>query len=150
MLKILRRIEDALLAILLTAMIGVAATQVIMRNLFDGGLLWGDSAVRVMVLWVALVGAMVASRTDAHIRIDIAGRFLSDSVQPYVSRFVHLFTTVVLVLFSYSSFEFVRYEYIDGTTAFGSVPAWLCEAIIPIGTGIMALRYALHTVKATK
>jgi len=27
------------------------------------------------------------------------------------------------------------------------VPAWLCEAVMPLGSGIMALRYALHMVK---
>jgi len=27
------------------------------------------------------------------------------------------------------------------------VPAWLCEAVMPLGSGIMALRYASHMVK---
>ena len=47
-------------------------------KLFDGGVYWGDSAVRVMVLWVTMLGAMVASRDDSHIRIDLVGRFLKD------------------------------------------------------------------------
>ena len=70
----LRRIEDALLVVLLTSMIGVAVAQIFLRNFFDSGLYWGDAAVRVMVLWVAMVGAMLASRNDEHIRIDIAER----------------------------------------------------------------------------
>ncbi|MEM9621755.1 MAG: TRAP transporter small permease subunit [Pseudomonadota bacterium] len=73
----LRRLEDLLLALLLSGMIGMAAAQVILRNLFDSGILWGDSAVRVLVLWVAMIGAMVASRQDEHIRIDIAGRYIT-------------------------------------------------------------------------
>ena len=67
-----------LLALLLTSMIGIAAFQVVLRNFFDSGLYWGDSAVRVMVLWVAMLGAMVASRKDEHIRIDLVARFASD------------------------------------------------------------------------
>ena len=62
--------------LLLLGMIGMAAGQVLLRNFFDGGVYWGDSAVRVMVLWVTMLGAMVASRDDSHIRIDLVGRFL--------------------------------------------------------------------------
>ncbi|MXY05116.1 MAG: TRAP transporter small permease, partial [Gammaproteobacteria bacterium] len=46
-LKALRRIEDGVLALILAAMIALAAYQVIARNLFDTGLLWGDALVRV-------------------------------------------------------------------------------------------------------
>ena len=51
----LKRCEDALLVLLLLGMIGMAAGQVLLRNFFDG-VYWGDSAVRVMVLWVTMFG----------------------------------------------------------------------------------------------
>ena len=51
----LKRCEDALLVLLLLGMIGMAAGQVLLRNFFDGGVYWGDSAVRVMVLWVTML-----------------------------------------------------------------------------------------------
>jgi TRAP-type C4-dicarboxylate transport system permease small subunit len=146
LLAFVRRVEEALLAILLAAMIFVAAAQVVLRNFFEGGIYWGDSAVRVMVLWVALLGAMVASRRDEHIRIDIAGRFLPAHLKPHVSRVVSLFTCVVLCIFTWYSIDFVRYEYEDGTLAFAQVPAWVCEAIMPFGAGVMALRYGLLTI----
>ena len=146
LLALVRRLEEALLAILLTSMIGVAAAQVVLRNFFEGGIYWGDSAVRVMVLWVALLGAMVASRHDEHIRIDIAGRFLPPNLKLHTTRLVSLFTCVVLGIFTWYSIDFVRYEYEDGILAFGQVPAWVCEAIMPIGGGVMALRYALLTI----
>jgi TRAP-type C4-dicarboxylate transport system permease small subunit len=142
-----QRLEEALLVMLLTAMISVAAVQVVLRNFFDSGLYWGDSAVRVIVLWVALLGAMVASRHDEHIRIDIAGRYLPPGVRAYVTRLVSLFTCVVLTVFTWYSIDFVRYEYEDGTIAFASVPSWMCEVIMPVGAGVMALRYALLTIK---
>ena len=143
----LRRLEDALLALLLTSMIGVAVLQIILRNFFDSGLFWGDSAVRTMVLWVAMLGAMVASRNDEHIRIDLAGQYLTGPARVWVSRLVNAFVCVVLLIFSWYSLEFVRYEYEDQAIAFASVPAWLCESIMPAGAFIMAMRYALLTVR---
>lgn len=143
----LRRLEDLLLALLLSGMIGMAAAQVILRNLFDSGILWGDSAVRVLVLWVAMIGAMVASRQDEHIRIDIAGRYITGRLRPHLSRIVNLFTCAVLALFAWSSWQFVQFEIEDQTIAFANVPAWMCEIIMPVGAGIMALRYALQVIK---
>ena len=142
----LHAIENGLLALLLSSMIGVAALQVIMRNFLDSGLYWGDSAVRVMVLWVAMLGAMVASRNDDHIRIDLVNHFLPDNVKRHTRRIINFFTCAVLVLFTWSSAVFVGYEYEDQTMAFGQVPAWMCEIIMPIGAGIMSLRYAIQII----
>lgn len=149
-LRLIHHAEEALLALLLTAMILLSASQVVLRNFFDSGLYWGDSAVRVVVLWVAMLGAMIASRRNEHIRIDIASRFVSPKFKPYMSRFVSAFTCLVLLIFAWYSIEFVRYEFEDGTIAFGVVPAWLCEIIMPIGAAVMALRYAILTVVPAK
>jgi TRAP-type C4-dicarboxylate transport system permease small subunit len=147
----LRRCESALLVVLLLGMIGMAAGQVLLRNFFDSGVYWGDSAVRVMVLWVTMLGAMVASRDDSHIRIDLVGRFLQDLKKPLlessVARINYGFTCFVLVLFCWASGQFVYYEYVDQSIAFAKVPAWICEMVMPLGSGVMALRYALHVIK---
>jgi TRAP-type C4-dicarboxylate transport system permease small subunit len=62
-LVFLSRVEDVILVILLSTMIGMAAFQILFRNLFDAGIVWGDILVRILVLWLGLVGAMVATRT---------------------------------------------------------------------------------------
>lgn len=128
-------------------MIGVAAFQVVARNLFDSGLLWGDGFVRVLVLWVTLLGAMVASRNDEHIRMDLLGRLLDPRWSRRLRRLTSVFTVLILALFTWHSARFVWLDYQDGITAFAGVPAWICEIIMPVGAGVMALRYLLHTVK---
>lgn len=143
----LRLVENGLLALLLATMIGVAAYQVIARNLFDAGLLWGDGLVRVLVLWVTLLGGMVASRHDEHIRMDVVARFLDPRWNRVLRRVTSAFTMLICALFAYHSARFVWLDYEAGVTAFAGVPAWLCEAIMPIGAGVMGLRYLLHTVK---
>lgn len=146
-LAFLRRLEDGILVSLLILMIGMAASQVVLRNFFDSGLYWSDSLVRVAVLWVALVGAMVASRDDSHIRIDLVSRVVSPAYKHRVQRLTRLFTFGVLCLFTWGSGNFVYYEYVDEAIAFGDVPAWLLEVIMPIGGGVMAIRYLLLAIK---
>ncbi|MDG1704071.1 MAG: TRAP transporter small permease [Pseudomonadales bacterium] len=146
-LAFLRRLEDGILVSLLILMIGMAAGQVVLRNFFDSGLYWSDSLVRVAVLWVALVGAMVASRDDSHIRIDLVSRLVSPAYKHWVERLTRLFTFIVLCLFTWGSGNFVYYEYVDEAIAFGDVPAWMLEVIMPVGGGVMAVRYLLLSIK---
>ena len=139
-------IERGLLALLLTAMVLIAALQVVLRNFFDSGLYWGDSAVRVAVLWVAMIGAMVASRSDEHIRIDLANHFLGPKARAWLKRVVNLFTCIVLGIFAWTSLTFFEIEYEDQTQAFAAVPVWVCVLIIPVTSAVMALRYALQVI----
>jgi TRAP-type C4-dicarboxylate transport system permease small subunit len=146
LINALHKLESGLLALILFLLIVLAAYQVAARNFFDSGLLWGDGFVRVAVLWVTLIGAMVASRTDDHIRMDVVSRYLPDGMRHLAQRLTALFTSIVCGLFTWHSLSFIRFEYEDGTLAFGVVPAWVCELIMPVGFAIMGLRYVLHMV----
>ena len=81
LLRILSRIEDGLLVGLLGMMIIMSAGQILLRNVFDSGFSNVEPFVRMLVLWVAMAGAIVASRQDKHINIDIASRFMPPSMK---------------------------------------------------------------------
>jgi len=141
----IRRVENALLVTTVLAMVGLGGTQIILRNLFDTGIVWSETMLRVMVLWVGMLGAIVASRRNRHIRIDILSRFLSPTWQVR-SRFVtHSLTAVVCALLAYHSLRLVLMDYEAATIAFANVPVWVCELIMPLGFGIIALRYFVDT-----
>ena len=145
LIKLLRLAEDSILVASLSVMIGLAAYQVIARNFFDIGILWGDSLVRVLVLWITFAGATVASRNDEHIRMDLLARYVNPSSQVLLVRFRCLFTAALAATFTWFSLQFVLLDYEDGIIAFANVPAWVCEAVMPVGGAIMTVRYLLHT-----
>ncbi|MGB2927614.1 MAG: TRAP transporter small permease [Desulfobacterales bacterium] len=140
---ILHRVEDAILVGLLLLMIGMAVTQIFLRNLFEAGIVWSDVMVRILVLWVGLIGAMVASRQDNHIAIDVLDRYLPERAKVYTNFVVRLFTALICTIVAYYSLLFVQMEFTDGGMAFARVPTWLCEAIIPFAFTVIALRYFL-------
>jgi len=153
-LLILYRIEDAILVGLLLLLIGLAAWQIFLRNLFESSIFWGDILTRILVLWIGLVGAMVASRQNNHINIDILTRYLSDRKKQIVNSITGLFTTVICSVIAWHSFRFVQMEFESKNIAFAQVPAWVCEAIIPFAFAVIALRYFIlslmnfiHSVK---
>jgi len=139
----LYRLEDGILFALVLLMIGMAVTQILLRNLFHSAIIWGDMLVRILVLWIGLIGGMIASRQDNHIRIDIVARYLPKGVEVAVQGIVKLFASLVCAIMSYYSLEFVKMEFEDGGIAFANVPAWVCEAIIPFAFTIISLRYLI-------
>lgn len=139
----LHRLEDGILFGLLLLMIGMAVTQILLRNLFHSAIIWGDMLVRILVLWIGLIGGMIASRQDTHIRIDIVTRYLPKRAEVAVQGIVKLFASSVCVIMSYYSLEFVKMEFEDGGIAFANVPSWVCEAIIPFAFTIISLRYLI-------
>ncbi|MFT6012233.1 MAG: TRAP-type C4-dicarboxylate transport system permease small subunit, partial [Candidatus Azotimanducaceae bacterium] len=74
--RYLHRLEDSLLVFSLLAMLLIALGQIVLRNGFDSGVLWAESFARILVLWVAMLGAMVATRENNHISIDAVSRYL--------------------------------------------------------------------------
>ncbi len=140
---ILQKIEDGILTGLLLIMILMAVLQIFLRNFFESGILWGDELVRVLVLWIGLIGAMIASRNNHHISIDIITRYLPERIKPWTSLLTALFTTIVCTTMTWFSTAFVLLEKQDGLIAFAAVPAWVCESIIPISFAIISLRYLI-------
>src|SRR4030067_3823713 len=69
---------DGFLVALLAAMIGFAATQILLRNVFDSGITWAEPLVRLLVLWVGLARAIEATRQNDLIAINLLLRFLSE------------------------------------------------------------------------
>ena len=75
LIKLINVIEDSLLVVILSSMIILAVYQIISRNLFSEGIVWIDPLLRTLVLWIGLVGAVVATRTDHHIQINIFAKY---------------------------------------------------------------------------
>ncbi|MBW2444001.1 MAG: TRAP transporter small permease subunit, partial [Deltaproteobacteria bacterium] len=55
------QVETVLVTILLTVMILMTFAQIVLRNLFATGIDWGDALVRYLVVWLAFVGAAIAT-----------------------------------------------------------------------------------------
>jgi TRAP-type C4-dicarboxylate transport system permease small subunit len=139
--------EDALLITLLTAMILVAGAQIVLRNLFDGAILWADPLLRVAVLWVGMIGAMVATRSDKQIAIDALSRFLPQHWKFRIRVVTDLFTAAVSAVVAWSAFRLMMGDREAGGMAISFVPVWVCESILPVAFAVIALRYLLFAVE---
>ena len=139
----MRWIGNALLVGLFLVMLSVAAFQVLARE-FGMGFYWGDSLVRMAVLWVTMVGAVVAIGDSKHIRIDLVDRFLPKTALRFTNAIVCLATAVICGVFGYYALDMVGWDYVDGTLGVGRAPAWIFETIIPGAAFLMVIRFTLQ------
>ena len=142
----IHRIENNLVILLLASILIFAITQVILRNFFDSGIVWGESLLRILVLWLGLAGAIVASRQGKQLNIDVLSQYIPDRYKSYIKQLNFLFTALVCLTISYYSFEFTYLEYTEGSYAFEQVPAWLSISIIPIAFAMMSIKYILQII----
>lgn len=144
--RLFSRVEDLILATLLGAMIVLAVWQIVQRNVFGNGFVWTDELLRLLVLWLTMVGSIIASRTDHHIRMDLLINLLSPKWQIRLKRVVYLITAVACGVISWASAGFVLMEVEFGSLLLGTYPAWWFQIILPIGFALIAWRYLLLTV----
>lgn len=140
------RVEDLILAALLGVMIVLAVWQIVQRNLFGSGFVWTDELLRLLVLWLTMVGSIIASRNDRHIRMDLLINFLPALWKVRFRRVVHLITALACGMLSWASARFVLMEIEFGSLLLGSYPAWWFQIILPLGFALIAWRYLLLTL----
>lgn len=144
----LQRIEEWLLAILVLVLVVLAGAQIILRNFFDTGLAWADPALRVLVVWTAMLGALAAVRDDKHIAIDLLQRFLPPRAQRAARAVAFGFAALICAAMAWFTLGLVGIDYGDAASGaaktIAGMPAWLLESILPVGFALMALRFALR------
>lgn len=142
----LHRVEDGLLALLLTTMIVLAGTQILLRNFFDSGIVWIDPLLRVLVLWLGLIGATVAARHNKHIRIDLLSRFFERNTHRLIQSLIGQISGWTCLVIAWHGLDWIRLDYSDAVTWFGDIPAWAVEIIVPLAFALIGLRYLLISI----
>lgn len=141
---ILARLEDTVLMLILVGMVLLAFIQILLRNIFGIGLIWIDPLVRQMLLWVTLVGAMVATRDHKHITVDAISRYLPAGRIKFAAGFIcDTFATIVCALLAYSTFLVFHMEFQDpvGGQIMTGLPLWASLLTLPVAFGVMTLRF---------
>ncbi len=141
------RIEEILLVFLLALMVALGFLQIVFRNLVSIGIVWVDPVVRHLVLWIALLGASVATRKSRHIRIDVIPRLLSPSAQQRLRGALDLFSAGVCLLLVNPALHFLRDEYQAGKVLGLGIPMWAAQGIMPAILLVIGVRFLVQGVK---
>jgi len=144
LIRIVTWTENALLIAMLALMVLLAAAQILFRNFFDISIFGADMMLRLLVLWVAFLGAISASREGKHIHIDAIARWLPGRVKSGVVAITDLFTLVVCLALAWQALRFIQSARASAEIAFGTLPVWIAAVILPLAFTLIALRYGLR------
>ena len=143
----LNRLENALITLLALLLVLLAGAQVLLR-LGNQGIVWLDPLLRVLVLWLAMVGALAAARGDKHISLDVLGRVLKGPARRFARLLAFGFAALVSGMLAHASLGLIEVDRQAGTMLFNQVPGWWAESILPVVFGLLALRFVLRAVVA--
>ncbi len=135
--------ENWLIAALALALILLSGLQIVLR-LLDNGLVWLDPLLRVLVIWVALLGALAAARSDKHISLDIVGRLLSGRALRAARMIAFGFAALVSLMMMRASLGLIAVDRESATLLFEQVPTWWAELILPVVFGLLAVRFSIR------
>ncbi|MDI6802459.1 MAG: TRAP transporter small permease [Bacteroidota bacterium] len=143
--------EKSLAVILLGLMILLSFLQVVLRNVFSTGILWVDPLLRNFVLWIAFLGASLATHNEKNINVDIFSRFLPERRRHFVKTVIYVFAAVVSFFLLKASLTFLFDEYASETILFTigevNIFSWWMQLIVPIGFGMMLFRFFLFALQ---
>lgn len=142
-LRLIHRLEETALVILVGSMVVLAISQIILRNLFSVSLLWAEPLIRHLVLWSGFIGALIATRENKHIRIDAILRVCSPRTRLLLDGSSLLLSAAVCLLLTWVSIQFLRDERFFAIDTHLHLPAWQLQLIFPLTFGGMFLRF-LH------
>jgi len=140
-------LETILLVSILTAMMLVAVGQIVMREAFGTGFGWADELVRLMVLWLAMIGSIAACRENRHIRIDALSHVLPDIAVKLIRVLVDVFATFVCAVIAFQAWRYLQIEIEYGDEVLVNTPAWIAHSIMPAAFFLMAYRFLIGALR---
>ena len=142
-----RFVETVLLVALLGGMMLLSVAQIVAREVFETGFYWSGELIRIMVLWLAMVGAVAACRENRHIRIDAISHLLSDRAVRVARVLVDTFAAGVCAMVAWHAWRYTQLEIEFEDTVLIDTPAWIAHAVVPAAFALLSYRFLVGVGK---
>jgi len=139
--------EKVLVAFLLFSMVFISFGQVIARNLFSLGFMWVDQMLRIEVIWVAFLGASLASEFGRHLCIDVLSHTLSGRKQKFLFISANCMVFIVCIFFFIAAVNFISIQKAASVSLIAGIPDWTTKLVIPYFFMIAAFRAIINSSK---
>ncbi len=133
--------EKAIAATSLLLLLILALSQVILRNIFDTGFSDIDVVSRHLVLFIAFMGAALATESNQHIKIDCLHAVVSEQFKAKIKRPLLFISSVVSGIFCWYGWQFWLDERLYAPD--NEQLALYLALIIPAGFFILSLHFFL-------
>ncbi len=144
--RALARIENSLSIAVLTAMAALPLVEIFGRLLVGRGIAGSIPVVQHLTLWVAILGAALASRSDRHLALSTQS-FLPTRFRGAAGTLTSALATGIAACLLLASLDLVRIERGAGETVAWGIPVWVALLVMPAGFGVITGRMIWHASK---
>ncbi len=138
--RIVRRLENAAASLALAALALLPALEALSRSVAGRSLYSASDWVQHLVLWVALLGGMVTTREQRHLRLSAGLDSLVGGVGATARAVCMALAVIVTAALAVSSLSFVIIGFEPGKRL-GVIPVRAVAAILPFGFAVIAARF---------
>ena len=131
-------VEDLLGGVFLLSLAVVPVVEIVLRRISGSGLVWSSGFLQHVVIWVAWVGGITASREGAHLSLS-SGASSDNRFWRVVDGVRDTASTAINMAFAVASASYLIIGFAPGQ-AIGFMPIRLILAIFPIAYFSMAMR----------
>jgi C4-dicarboxylate transporter DctQ subunit len=146
-LRALDRLEEILTSAILAVMTALTFSQVVLRYVFNSGLVWLLEATVYLFSWLVLIGISSGIRTDSHIAVELVTERLPPRAQKIAALGAVGLCLLYAVLMFIGSWMLIERLYVFGSLAHDiPLPRWLLLSSLPIGFALLGLRLGQATI----
>ncbi len=110
-LRLINKVEEAIISLLLVSMTLLVFVEVVMRFGFGAGLSWGQELTLHLSAWFVLFGISYGLKVGAHIGVDAFVRLFEPTGQRVLTFFAIVFCLAYCSLFLYGSWVYLEKMY---------------------------------------
>lgn len=140
-LKVLDNLESYICQVLLSFFISLLFLQILLRELFELNISWGEELARFCFVWFVFFGASFAARLAAHNRVTFQFRWLPKKAENYILAFADFLWVVFNGVIIYKAVGLIvsmfEYPYISPTLGWSMAYVYL---VFPLAFLAMTIR----------
>lgn len=140
--KITDRVEEGLIAFLLTVMTLISFTQVVARYVFNFSFVWALELVTYLFAFLIFFGMSYGVRVGGHIGVDALVKSLPPAKARVVATVATLLCMVYAAIVFYGGWIYVAKMIDIGILAQDlPIPQWVPRLVLPLGYGFLFFRF---------
>jgi C4-dicarboxylate transporter DctQ subunit len=139
---VINRLEEGLMALFLAVMTFLTALQVLLRYVFNTGLIWSLEATTYTFAWLVLLGMAYGVRIRSHIAVTLVVSRLQGKARRIVTLASLALSLAYSLLMLYGSSIFIQRLFQLGHEARDlPIARWILSIMLPLGFALLTFRF---------
>lgn len=136
-----KRIEEFILVLTMALMVLIMFIQSTSRYFIGMSFSWGSELSQYLHVWQIWIGASLAIRFQAHIRVDVFVKLFPSAIRKYINLIALICWFLFSGFLAIEGSKYVMNVFMSGQVSPSlHVPMWIPYLAIPIGGSLMVVR----------